>query len=58
MSCTVAMEVLQAGEWVPLSKGQGLRFAADQPHGYRSLETGAAFLNMHHYRQAILTQRD
>lgn len=43
------MEVLRDGDWVPLSSGQGLRFAADQPHGYRCAEGGAAFLNMHHY---------
>ncbi len=48
------MEVLRGGDWVALEPGQGLRFAADQPHGYRSLETGAAFLNMHHYRNAGL----
>lgn len=53
-----SMEVLKDGAWVALEAGQGLRFAADQPHGYRSRETGAAFLNMHHYRQAVLTQRD
>ncbi|WP_424980298.1 helix-turn-helix domain-containing protein [Leisingera sp. S232] len=53
-----SMEVLRDGEWLALEPGQGLRFAADQPHGYRSAETGAAFLNMHHYRQAVLTQRD
>ncbi|MFS4580982.1 helix-turn-helix domain-containing protein [Phaeobacter sp. C3_T13_0] len=45
-----AMEVLRDGEWVPLKTGQGLRFSADQPHGYRSGDSGAAFLNMHHYR--------
>jgi len=50
------MEVLRGGEWVSLLAGQGLRFAADQPHGYRSTQTGAAFLNMHHYRHAILSQ--
>ncbi|KII12895.1 helix-turn-helix domain-containing protein [Phaeobacter sp. S60] len=46
-----AMEVLRDGSWVPLETGQGLRFAADQPHGYRSGDSGAAFLNMHHYRR-------
>ncbi len=45
-----AMEVLRGETWVSLEPGQGLRFAADQPHGYRSTTTGAAFLNMHHYR--------
>jgi transcriptional regulator with XRE-family HTH domain len=43
------MEVLRGGEWVPLKAGQGLRFKADQPHGYRNAKGGAAFLNMHHY---------
>ncbi|MGR3761622.1 helix-turn-helix domain-containing protein [Roseobacteraceae bacterium NS-SX3] len=53
-----AMEVLRGGDWVPLKAGQGLRFAADQPHGYRSAETGASFLNMHHYRQVFMPQGD
>lgn len=44
-----AMDVLHAGEWVSLAIGQGIRFAADQPHGYRSGAQGARFLNMHHY---------
>ncbi|WP_170530202.1 helix-turn-helix domain-containing protein [Ruegeria arenilitoris] len=44
-----ALEVLRNGEWVPLSAGQGLRFPADLPHGYRAGPEGAAFLNMHHY---------
>ena len=43
------MDVLRDGEWVSLSAGQGLRFAADQPHGYRNAKSGASFLNMHHY---------
>ncbi|WP_406645888.1 XRE family transcriptional regulator [Aliisedimentitalea scapharcae] len=46
-----AVDVLKNGEWVPLLAGQGLRFAADLPHGYRTGESGAAFLNMHHYSQ-------
>ena len=50
------MEVLREGDWVPLSAGQGLRFAADAPHGYRSGQTGAAFLNLHHHRQTVLSQ--
>lgn len=53
-----AMEVLRDGSWTALDTGQGLRFAADQPHGYRSGDGGAVFLNMHHYRQAIVPQRD
>lgn len=43
------LEVLREGDWVPLGAGQGLRFAADLPHGYRAGPEGAAFLNMHHY---------
>jgi len=50
------MEVLRDGEWVSLSAGQGLRFAADQPHGYRNAKGGAGFLNMHHYRHAVMPQ--
>lgn len=45
------LEVLRDGEWVPLHAGQGLRFSADLPHGYRAGSDGAAFLNMHHYGQ-------
>lgn len=32
-----------------LEQGQAHRFAADQPHGYRALDQGAVFLNIHHY---------
>ncbi len=46
-----ALEVLQDGKWVALKAGEGLRFAADLPHGYRAGPDGAAFLNMHHYFQ-------
>ncbi len=46
-----SLEILRDGEWVPLRAGQGLRFAADLPHGYRAGDQGAAFLNMHHYAQ-------
>ncbi|WP_171206417.1 helix-turn-helix domain-containing protein [Ruegeria sp. HKCCA0235A] len=45
------LEILRGDEWVSLQAGQGLRFAADLPHGYRAGPTGAAFLNMHHYAQ-------
>ncbi len=31
------MEVLVDGNWHPLNKGEGLRFNANQPHGYRNL---------------------
>ncbi|WP_299984194.1 helix-turn-helix domain-containing protein [uncultured Ruegeria sp.] len=47
------LDVLRNGNWVPLQTGQGLRFAADVPHGYRAGDRGAAFLNMHHYSQPI-----
>lgn len=50
------MKVLRDGEWVGLKTGEGLRFAADQPHGYWGGESGAVFLNMHHYRRSTLTQ--
>ncbi len=45
------LDVLCGKEWVSLQAGQGLRFAADIPHGYRAAEQGATFLNMHHYAQ-------
>ncbi len=45
------LDVLRDGEWITLQAGQGLRFAADLPHGYRAGGAGAAFLNMHHYAQ-------
>lgn len=45
------LDVLREGDWVSLQAGQGLRFAADLPHGYRAGAQGAAFLNMHHYAQ-------
>ncbi|MGR3614506.1 MAG: helix-turn-helix domain-containing protein [Paracoccaceae bacterium] len=47
-----AVEVMRGEEWVLLNEGQGLRFAADRPHGYRAGPEGALFLNMHHYPQA------
>ncbi|WP_037314184.1 helix-turn-helix domain-containing protein [Ruegeria halocynthiae] len=46
-----ALDILRDGAWVPLQAGQGLRFAADLPHGYRAGPKGAGFLNMHHYAQ-------
>ncbi|MEX0317143.1 MAG: helix-turn-helix domain-containing protein [Ruegeria sp.] len=48
-----ALDILRDGEWTPLQAGQGLRFSADLPHGYRAGEAGAAFLNMHHYPQQV-----
>jgi transcriptional regulator with XRE-family HTH domain len=53
------LEVLTGGFWLWLETGASLRFAADQPHGYRVPETkqaakdqagqGAVFLNTLHY---------
>lgn len=47
------MEVLVDGEWQKLSKGEGIRFSANQPHGYRNLtpET-ATFHDIIHYPEA------
>lgn len=47
------MEVLREGHWVALATGEGVRFKADQPHGYRGGAQGAVFLNMHHYPRHI-----
>lgn len=45
-----SMEVLTNGTWQLLHKGEGLRFAANQPHGYRNLGTEiAVFHDMIHY---------
>lgn len=46
-----ALEVMRGEEWILLQSGQGVRFAADRPHGYRAGPEGALFLNMHHYPQ-------
>lgn len=44
------MEVLFNGVWKTLRKGEGLRFSADQPHGYRNLTSGnVCFHNIIHY---------
>jgi len=45
------MEVLVNGAWQPLNKGEGLRFNANQPHGYRNLSTEIAiFHDIIHYQ--------
>lgn len=49
------MEVLRDGTWQALGAGDGIRFRADQRHGYRGGETGAVFLNMHHYPRHVGT---
>ena len=44
------LEVLADGGWTRLEAGRALRFAADQPHGYRAPQgQGAEFLNTLHY---------
>lgn len=44
------MEVFLNGSWKPLKKGEGLRFHADQPHGYRNLsEQNSIIHDIIHY---------
>jgi XRE family transcriptional regulator, regulator of sulfur utilization len=44
------IEVLVNGVWKALNKGEGLRFEANQPHGYRNAtSTLASFHDMIHY---------
>lgn len=44
------VEVLTAGNWIYLQTGEALRFAADQPHGYRNpTALPATFHNIMHY---------
>lgn len=46
------MDVLVNGHWQTLNKGEGLRFNADQPHGYRNLSQKiATFHDIIHYPQ-------
>jgi transcriptional regulator with XRE-family HTH domain len=47
------IEVLVDGHWHSLSKGGGIRFNANQPHGYRNLTTKTAiFHDIIHYPSA------
>lgn len=39
------MEVLANGTWHLLQKGEGLRFDANQPHGYRNLSSEIAIIH-------------
>lgn len=44
------MEVLANGDWQRLKSKEGIRFNADQPHGYRNIsDLSAVFHNMIHY---------
>lgn len=48
------MEVLVNGNWQSLSKGEGLRFNANQSHGYRNItEEIASFHDVIHYSNNI-----
>ena len=52
------MEVLVDGRWLKLSNGEGIRFNANQPHGYRNLMPEAAtFHDIIHYPEAALESR-
>ncbi|WP_166417967.1 helix-turn-helix domain-containing protein [Cochlodiniinecator piscidefendens] len=49
------MDVLQNGEWTRYRCGDGLRFSADQPHGYRNLTNEQVqFHNTLHYPRTTL----
>jgi transcriptional regulator with XRE-family HTH domain len=51
------MEVLTGGTWTVLHSGDGLRFPADQPHGYRNLtDEIAQFHNTIHYPRLALSE--
>ena len=44
------MELLVNGVWQSLEKGEGLRFSANQPHGYRNITSEmASFHDVIHY---------
>ncbi|RTE66165.1 helix-turn-helix domain-containing protein [Amphritea opalescens] len=44
------MALLIDGQWLTLSEGEAIRFAADQPHGYRNDEhSPVTFHNIIHY---------
>jgi XRE family transcriptional regulator, regulator of sulfur utilization len=44
------IEILVKGKWQLLKKGEGLRFKANQPHGYRNITSKVAcFHDVIHY---------
>lgn len=46
------MEVLANGTWQTLKKGDGFRFDANQPHGYRNLSSKIAIIHdIIHYQK-------
>lgn len=51
---TGQLEILNQGEWQLLKTGDALRFAADQPHGYRNpTDKMVTFHNIMHYPNRI-----
>lgn len=49
---TGEVEILVLGTWQRLKIGEALRFAADQPHGYRNpTDQPATFHNIMHYQR-------
>jgi transcriptional regulator with XRE-family HTH domain len=49
-----AMDILSEGVWRHVGQGQSLRFAADQPHGYRnSTQIPAVAINLIHYPRPV-----
>lgn len=51
------MELLVNDQWVKLTPGSGVRFAADKPHGYRNrTDAQVVFYNLIHYGQPSPTQ--
>lgn len=50
---SAGVEIWLAGAWQPVAPGTALRFAADQPHGYRNVgPMPARFHNLIHYPSA------
>lgn len=48
-----SIDILVDGTWRPLSKGEGIRFNANQSHGYRNLNSEAATIHdIIHYPKA------
>jgi len=48
---TGVLDILVGDQWIELGVGDAIRFAADQPHGYRNrTATPAVFHNLIHYR--------
>lgn len=51
---TGEIEILTNGQWQRLKVGETLRFAADQPHGYRNpTDEMATFHNIMHYPKRL-----